>query len=114
VRIKIRADLGYRPSEPFHDPRPVVTPVTARLSYSHVTDITDPRAPLHSPSIYWSVGATTIIDADVGEHTEQRFTVRPHIARKRPGKQAPETIGWRLLEIAVYDNRCRMRDADPG
>ena len=29
--------------------------------------------------------------------------VCPRIARKRPGKQTPETIGRRLLEIVVYD-----------
>jgi hypothetical protein len=26
----------------------------------------------------------------------------------RPGKQTPETIGRRLLEIVVYDKRCRI------
>jgi hypothetical protein len=44
----------------------------------------------------------------MGEHTEQRITERPRIARKRPGKQAPETMGRRLLEIVVYDKRCRI------
>jgi hypothetical protein len=43
----------------------------------------------------------------MGEHTEQR----PRIARKRPGKQAPETLGRRLLEIVVYDKRCRIGGA---
>ena len=44
----------------------------------------------------------------MGERTEQRITERPRIARKRPGKQTPETIGRRLLEIVVYDKRCRI------
>ena len=44
----------------------------------------------------------------MGEHTEQRITERPRIARKRPGKQTPEAIGRRLLEIVVYDKRCRI------
>jgi hypothetical protein len=45
---------------------------------------------------------------DMGEHTEQRITDRPRIARKRPGKQAPETTGRRLLEIVVYGKGCRI------
>jgi hypothetical protein len=44
----------------------------------------------------------------MGERTEQRTTERPRIARKRPGKQAPETMGRRLLAIVVYDKRCRI------
>ena len=44
----------------------------------------------------------------MGEHTEQRITRRNRIARKRPGKQSPETIGRRLLDIVVYDKRCRI------
>ena len=44
----------------------------------------------------------------MGEHTEQRITERPRIARKRPGKQTAEAIGRRLLEIVVYDKRCRI------
>jgi hypothetical protein len=44
----------------------------------------------------------------MGEHIEQRGTERPRIARKRPGRQTAETIGRRLLEIVVYDKRCRI------
>ena len=44
----------------------------------------------------------------MGEHTEQRITERPRIARKRPGKQTAETMGRRLLEIVVYDKCCRI------
>jgi hypothetical protein len=44
----------------------------------------------------------------MGEHTEQRITGRPQIARKRPGKQEPEAIARRLLAIAVYDKSCRV------
>ena len=44
----------------------------------------------------------------MGEHTAQRITERPRIARKRPGKQTPEAMGRRLLEIVVYDKRCRI------
>ena len=43
-----------------------------------------------------------------GRTYEQRITERPRIARKRPGKQAPEAMGRRLLEIVVYDKRCRI------
>jgi hypothetical protein len=42
------------------------------------------------------------------EHTEQRITDRPQIARKRLGKQQPEAIARRLLQIAVYDKSCRI------
>jgi hypothetical protein len=44
----------------------------------------------------------------MGEHTEQRITDRPRIARKRPSKQTLEVLGRRLLEIVVYDKRCRI------
>jgi hypothetical protein len=44
----------------------------------------------------------------MGEHTEQRITQRPRIARKRPGKQKPERMGRRLLEIVVYEKCCRI------
>jgi hypothetical protein len=40
------------------------------------------------------------------EHTEQRITDRPRIARKRQSKQSAEAIGRRLLEIVVYDRLC--------
>jgi hypothetical protein len=43
----------------------------------------------------------------MGEHIEQGVQ-RPRIARKRPGKQTPPTIGRRLLEIVVYDKCCRI------
>lgn len=32
----------------------------------------------------------------------------PPIARKRPGKQTPEVLGRRLLNIVVYDKCCRV------
>jgi hypothetical protein len=44
----------------------------------------------------------------MGEHTEQRITDRPRIARKRPGNQTPEVLGRRLLNIVVYDKCCRI------
>jgi hypothetical protein len=44
----------------------------------------------------------------MGEHIEQRGTERPRIARKRPGKQTVEAIGRQLLQIVVYDKRCRI------
>jgi len=44
----------------------------------------------------------------MGEHIEQRGIRRPGIARKHPRKQTAETIGRRLLEIVVYDKRCRI------
>jgi hypothetical protein len=44
----------------------------------------------------------------MGEHTEQRITDRPPIARKRPVRPTPELIARRLLEIAVYDKCCRV------
>jgi hypothetical protein len=42
------------------------------------------------------------------EHTDQRITDRPRIARKRPLKETPEVLGRRLLNVAVYDKRCRV------
>jgi hypothetical protein len=44
----------------------------------------------------------------MGERTEQRITERRRIARKRQGKHSPEAMGRRLLEIVVYDKRCRI------
>ena len=41
------------------------------------------------------------------KHAAKRIT-GPRIARKRPGKQSPETMGRRLLNIVVYDKRCRI------
>jgi hypothetical protein len=38
----------------------------------------------------------------------QPITERPRIARKRPGKQEPEATARRLLQIVVYDRRCRI------
>jgi hypothetical protein len=57
---------------------------------------------------YWSVGAATIIDADLGEHFVPRITDRPLIARKRVVRQTPELIARRLLEMVVYDKGCRI------
>jgi hypothetical protein len=50
----------------------------------------------------------TVIQRGMGEHTDQRIAERSPIARKRPGKQALETMGRRLLEIIVYDKCCRI------
>lgn len=44
----------------------------------------------------------------MAEHIEQQGVQRPGIARKRPSKQTAEMIGRRLLEIVVYDRRCRI------
>jgi hypothetical protein len=45
--------------------------------------------------------------ARLGEHIEQAAR-SARIARKRPVKRTPETMGRRLLEIAVYDKTCRV------
>jgi len=44
----------------------------------------------------------------MGEHIEHRGIQRRRVARKRPGEQSAEAIGRRLLEIVVYDKRCRI------
>jgi hypothetical protein len=44
----------------------------------------------------------------MGEHTEQRITDRPRIARKRPVRQTPEVLGRLLLNIVVYEKCCRI------
>ena len=44
----------------------------------------------------------------MGEHIERQKIERPRIAWKRPGKQTAETMGRRLLEIVIYDKRCRI------
>jgi hypothetical protein len=44
----------------------------------------------------------------MGEHTVQRITDRPRVARKRVVRQTPELIARRLLEIVVYDKCCRI------
>ena len=43
----------------------------------------------------------------MGEHIGQGIQ-RSRTARKHPRKQTAETIGRRLLEIVVYDKRCRI------
>ena len=82
--------------------------LTEQCQHQRAIQFTDPRAPSHSPPTYWSVGAATIIDADMGEHTEQRIAGRPRIARRRLVRQTPELIARRLLEIAVYGKRCSI------
>jgi hypothetical protein len=47
-------------------------------------------------SVYWSVGAGTIIDADMGEHIQRQIADRPRLSRNRPIKQIPEVFGRRL------------------
>ena len=44
----------------------------------------------------------------MGENIEQRGLRHARIAPKRPNNRTPETIGRRLLEIVVYDKRCRV------
>jgi hypothetical protein len=44
----------------------------------------------------------------MGEHIQQQGLRRPRIARKRSGQRTPEAIARRLLEIVVYDQRCRV------
>jgi len=44
----------------------------------------------------------------MGEYIEQQGLRSARIASKRPSKQAPETIGRRLLEIVVYRKSCRV------
>src|ERR1700735_2893567 len=44
----------------------------------------------------------------MGEHVEHRGIPSRPIAQKPPGRQAPEAIGRRLLEIVVYDKCCRI------
>jgi hypothetical protein len=44
----------------------------------------------------------------MGEHTAQRISERPRIARNRPRKQTLEVLGRRLLEIVVYGKCCRI------
>jgi hypothetical protein len=44
----------------------------------------------------------------MGEHVAQQNIGRGRTSRDRPDKQAPETTGRRLLEIAVYDKQCRI------
>jgi hypothetical protein len=44
----------------------------------------------------------------MGEHIQRQIDDRPRFSRKRPSKQTPEVRGRRLLEIAVYDKRCRV------
>jgi hypothetical protein len=62
----------------------------------------------HPLSAYWSVGAGTIIDADMGEHIQRQIADRPRLSRKRPVTLTPELIGRRLLEIIVYDKTCKI------
>jgi hypothetical protein len=56
----------------------------------------------------WPRAIPSIIDADIGEHIEQRDLRRVRIARKRLDKREPEAIARRLLQIAVYDKSCRI------
>jgi hypothetical protein len=44
----------------------------------------------------------------MGDHIQRQIIERPRIARKRPGKQEPEAIARRLLQIVVYVKRCRI------
>jgi hypothetical protein len=44
----------------------------------------------------------------MGEHIGQQGLRRTRIARKQSGQQTPGAMGRRLLEIVVYDKRCRI------
>ncbi len=44
----------------------------------------------------------------MGEHIEQRIVGQPRLSRIRPGKQTPQAMGRRLLEIVVYEKCCRV------
>jgi hypothetical protein len=57
---------------------------------------------------YWPVAKAAIIPVGMGQHTAQRISERPRIARNRPRKQTPEVLGRRLLEIVVYGKGCRI------
>jgi hypothetical protein len=57
---------------------------------------------------YWPVAAITGIQSGMGGHIEQQGLRHARIAPKCPSKQTPETIGRRLLQIVVYDKRCRI------
>ena len=47
----------------------------------------------------------------MGEYIAQRGLRHARIASARPSKQTPAAIGRRLLEIVVYDKRCRIGGA---
>jgi hypothetical protein len=57
---------------------------------------------------FWPSAIPAAIQWGMGEHTEQRITERRRTPRKRPGKQEPEAIARRLLQIVVYDKSCRI------
>jgi hypothetical protein len=57
---------------------------------------------------FWPSAVPAAIQRGMGEHTEQRITDRPRIARKRPVRQTPEVLGRRLLAIVAYDKACRI------
>jgi hypothetical protein len=82
--------------------------VTACAGSRVLPRFTGPRAPSHRPSGYWPLPIPTVIQPGMRAHPEQRITDRRRNARKRPGKQTAETIARRLLEIVVYDKRCRI------
>ena len=44
----------------------------------------------------------------MGEHIAQQGLRHARIAAKRPRRQTPETTGRLLLQIVVYDKRCRV------
>ena len=44
----------------------------------------------------------------MGDHIQRPIAARPRLSRNRPSKQTPEVLGRRLLEIVVYDKRCRI------
>jgi hypothetical protein len=43
----------------------------------------------------------------MGKHAEHQDIKRRRVNRKPPGKQTPELIGRRLLDIIVYGKNCR-------
>ena len=48
--------------------------------------------------------------ATMGEHIAQQNIGRGRTRLKRPGNQAAETIGRRLLDVIVYGKSCRIGD----
>ena len=47
----------------------------------------------------------------MGEHVAQQNIERHQFNRKRPGRQTPQVIGRRLLDVVVYQKNCRIGDS---
>jgi hypothetical protein len=46
----------------------------------------------------------------MGEHVAQQNIERHQFNRKLPGRQTPQVIGRRLLDVVVYRKNCRIGD----